>query len=233
MNNLSNNLLNEDKLAFFGTITASISHELNNVLSIINEYSGLLEDLVLASKKGRPLDENRIQKIVQNIAKQIKRERDIIKLLNNFAHRVDTPITKFSLNELVNDITRLTQRFASLKKVSLEITLPKDDIFLTNNPFTVQHIMFSCLNLALESSEPDDDISIALDKEESQAIINITSPPIDENSLTDEKIQFMTILSTHADFELNKLKPNNNQSLFRLFIPLSTPDVVSEHSEDS
>ena len=111
-------LLHELELAFFGTITASVSHELNNILSIINEYSGLLDDLILAESKGKPIEKVRIQKIALNIAEQIKRQRDIIKLLNRFAHRVDVPIAQFNLNELVNDIIKLSQRFASLRRIS-------------------------------------------------------------------------------------------------------------------
>ena len=112
-----NRLLHDMELAFFGTITASVSHELNNVLSIINEYSGLLDDLVSGDNKDKPIEKERIQKIALNIAKQIKREQGIIKLLNRFAHRVDNTLVKFNLNELVTDITRLSQRFASLKRI--------------------------------------------------------------------------------------------------------------------
>ena len=39
----------ETGLQFFGKMTASISHEIKNVLAIINENAGLLEDLALLS----------------------------------------------------------------------------------------------------------------------------------------------------------------------------------------
>ena len=58
----TNRLLHEMELSFFGTISASVSHELNNVLSIINEYAGLLDDLVTADKKGIPFENEKIKK---------------------------------------------------------------------------------------------------------------------------------------------------------------------------
>ena len=64
---MNKNLLHKKELEFFGKITACISHELNNVLSIINEYTGLLEDLTL----GEAVDKNRIQKITKSISEQI------------------------------------------------------------------------------------------------------------------------------------------------------------------
>ncbi|NNG12708.1 MAG: sensor histidine kinase, partial [Halobacteria archaeon] len=33
------------ELRYFGKVTASISHELKNVLAILNEHTGLLQDL--------------------------------------------------------------------------------------------------------------------------------------------------------------------------------------------
>jgi len=51
----------ENALKFFGKMTASISHELKNVLAIINENAGLLEDLCAMAEKGRPVDPVRIK----------------------------------------------------------------------------------------------------------------------------------------------------------------------------
>lgn len=231
MNAIADNFLCGKELEFFGKITASISHELNNVLSIINEYSGLLDDLVLAVEKGKPLDENKIQKIAQNISEQIKRQRDIIKLLNKFAHRVDTPITIFNLNELVNDITRLTQRFASLKKVNLVSSLPEDEITLTNNPFALQYIIFLFFDLALEVSNQDDTISIQFHNEESHVIIEIISPPVTQDTMTSDKFDFLTNLSKNINSELIISKTNENLQLFKICIPVSTSDIFIEQGE--
>ena len=52
MNENRNEILKEKGLAFFGEITASVSHEINNAISIINEYSGLLEDLTYTAERG-------------------------------------------------------------------------------------------------------------------------------------------------------------------------------------
>jgi hypothetical protein len=44
----------ETGLQFFGKMTASISHEIKNVLAIINENAGLLEDRDAATGKYVP-----------------------------------------------------------------------------------------------------------------------------------------------------------------------------------
>ena len=45
-------------LQFFGKVSASIAHEIKNVLAIINENAGLLEDLTFAARKERPSTRN-------------------------------------------------------------------------------------------------------------------------------------------------------------------------------
>lgn len=49
MKDRTNMTVYETGLAFFGTTTASISHELKNALSIINELGGLMNDLLVAA----------------------------------------------------------------------------------------------------------------------------------------------------------------------------------------
>jgi hypothetical protein len=44
-------LLGETGLQFFGKMSASISHEIKNVMAIINENAGLLEDLTVDERK--------------------------------------------------------------------------------------------------------------------------------------------------------------------------------------
>ncbi len=224
----NNRLLHEMELAFFGTITASVSHELNNVLSIINEYAGLLDDLISADNKGIPIENGKIKKIALNIAEQINREQKIIKLLNRFAHRVDTPIIQFNLIDLVQDIIRLSQRFASLKKVSLEYTPSQESISITNNPFGVQHAIFSCLNLALDFSNTDDIITTLLDEEDSQVIINITSRPINNNEETEKKLGNISLITSNVGGKINIELVNDNSQMIKLFIPLSISDRVRD-----
>ena len=52
----------ETGLQFFGEITASNSHEIKNILAIINENAGLLEDLALMYDRGAQIEPQRLKK---------------------------------------------------------------------------------------------------------------------------------------------------------------------------
>ncbi len=215
----------QKELAFFGKITASVSHELNNVLSIINENSGLLDDLMYVVEQGKPFDKDRISKIAQNISAQIKRKKNIIKLLNRFAHRVDAQIINFDLNELLNDIINLSRRFASLKRVNLEITLTDSQTNITNSPFVLQHIVFLIIILALEFCDSKDTIFIQAKKNESGENIIITTPLIEENEDTKEKMEFISKLTKTISGEIKTEENENNTQLFKLLIPISIMEL--------
>jgi len=224
-----NQLLHELELAFFGTVTASVSHELNNVLSIINEYCGLLDDLVSANNKGVPIENDRIQKITSNIARQIKREQEIIKLLNRFAHRIDTPVVQFNLNQLISDIRQLSQRFASLKKIELGITLPEEQITLTSNPFAVQHAIFLCLKLALDYSTIADNITIVLEINQLLAIITIESPVVEKNQTTEKIMKLISLLLKNLGGDIKNTTGDSNRYLQQISIPFSFTNGANDH----
>ena len=145
---------------------------------------------------------------------------------------MDAPIVQFNLDDLLNDIIRLSRRFASLKKVTLEITIPQESMNITNSPFSVQHAIFSCLNLALDFSISNDIITIKLEKEESQAIINVMSRPIAKNEQTKKKVESISLIINNVGGKIDQILINDESQITKLTIPLSIPDRIRENKED-
>ena len=65
-------------LQFLGKINASISHEIKNVLAVINENAGLIKDMLIMAEKGRPLDNARINTQVEKVLAQVRRADKIV-----------------------------------------------------------------------------------------------------------------------------------------------------------
>jgi signal transduction histidine kinase len=166
----------EDGLAFFGAITASVSHELNNVLSIIDQIAGLLEDQLATVRTGQPLRPERLQDIHGRIQKQTQRGIEIIRSLNRFAHSVDVPCCEFELADTLRNLLALTDRLAQLRRVRLEATYPPQALRMTGNPFLVQQAVFVGLRTFLTAAEPQTVIEIALGRSGDQARIEICGP---------------------------------------------------------
>ena len=74
----------EQGLRFFGSTTASVSHELKNALAIIKESAGLLNDYMTMIDKGRPITPDRLRTVTARIEGQVQRSDQLIRSLNRF-----------------------------------------------------------------------------------------------------------------------------------------------------
>jgi len=164
-------------LRFFGKMTASISHEVKNVLSIINESAGLLDDLTVLAEKGTPLDPARLKTQAGRILKQIQRADGIIKLMNRFAHSVDESEKSVDLFDMVELIAGLSARFASVRGVELAAVPPEKPITVLTNPFLLQHALWVCLNFVMEQCGKGQKVLLGLDENENWARVHVTAGP--------------------------------------------------------
>ncbi|MCL2457758.1 MAG: hypothetical protein FWF31_02715 [Desulfobulbus sp.] len=131
-------------LSFFGSMTASISHELKNALAIINENAGLLGDLVVLSEKGRPLDPERMKTISENIRRRVQSADDIVRRLNRFAHSANQPVVSAGIRDIFACMVALSERLATMKGVSLALA-PFDEIEVQTLPFVIENLLWICL----------------------------------------------------------------------------------------
>ena len=72
--------------AFLGRTTAGVTHELQNVLAIIKESSGLMRDLIFLSDETSDHSRDRFQRSFQTIDNQVNRGVQLLNNLNRLAH---------------------------------------------------------------------------------------------------------------------------------------------------
>ena len=221
MDEKENRLLREQALSFFGTITASLSHEINNSVAIITELSGLQEDLLLGAEQGRPIDNGKMLELSQRITNQVKKGREFIKRLNRFAHTVDNAITDYDLREVLDQLAALAQRFAFLKGVNLEASLEKESVKIRGNPFGLQQAVFICIRLVIDASNKDETISVTFEKEEPGARILITGRSLNGAEEKESKLSFLTILMKELCGAIEIISLDIEQQSLALHIPMS------------
>jgi signal transduction histidine kinase len=173
-------LLLQTGLAFFGTITASVSHELNNVISIIDQTNGLLEDLIAGAESGTPVTVEKLERVVTSIQKHAARGLKIITRLNKFAHSIDEPVREYDLNETVRNLADLAARFAGLKRVALEVNFAEEPLTVTGNPFFAQQALFAAIRLLLDDAPRTEVIVISTSMGESGVRVTVknTTPGV-------------------------------------------------------
>ncbi len=163
-------------LAFFGAVTAGISHDLNNVISTIDQVTGLLADLVAGAEAGRPVPLERLQTVQERLRRQTTRGAGIIKRLNTFAHSTDELRREISLDVLLADLLAIGQRYVDLRKARLEAPAAPAPLRIVGDPFRLQQAIFAALQRLLGSAESGDTITVALAGGKDGAAVTLTGP---------------------------------------------------------
>lgn len=141
----------ETGLQFFGQISASIFHEIKNVMAIINENAGLLEDFTLMEKRGVPIDPERLKSMAEGVKKQIARADVILKNMNRFAHSIDHIFTEIDLTQTVELIIALTARFAPMRGIAVVLQLPEKEVKFQTSPYLMMNLIWLCLDYSMSA----------------------------------------------------------------------------------
>jgi hypothetical protein len=167
----------EDKeVAFFGKITAGITHEMKNVLAIIRESSGLMGDIISISPEAVIKYQEKIQTSLVRIKDQIERGVNLTDRLNRFAHSTDETIAKIDLQETIEQLITLAQRFARLKLVVLN-TVPPDHegppVTLVTRHVQLQMALFASLECCFTVMTAGGEINIGIRKLEGKNAVHV------------------------------------------------------------
>ncbi len=136
------------KAAFMGKITAGVTHEIKNVLAIIKESAGLLEDLISLSQDDLP-PPDKFLRVLTRINGQVTRGVDLSASLNAFAHTGDELRASVDLNQAVVQSAFLSQRFARLKRITLSAFPCEKPLVATTDPLAFQMLLFQCVDLLM------------------------------------------------------------------------------------
>ncbi len=156
-------LVGESALQFFGKMSASISHEMNNVLAIINENAGLLEDITLMEERGVPLGPEKLKKISTKVMGQVKRANGIVQNMNRFAHSVDETVKMVDIADTLEFMILLSSRLSDMKGVAFTADSSSDRIEIATNPFLLQTIIWLCLDYAMNLAKSGDTVAVSVE----------------------------------------------------------------------
>jgi signal transduction histidine kinase len=159
-------------LLFFGTITASMSHEIKNALAIVNENAGLLEDLLLLSEKGRPLSPERLKTLAADIRRQVQRADGIVGRLNRFAHSAGQPVITTDTKEIFEFTAALAARLAAMKGVTITVAAG-ETIEVQARPFIVENLLWICLENFFAKSSDNQTVHLTAEDADSHVAIGV------------------------------------------------------------
>lgn len=169
-----NDTLDAACLQVFGKISAAVSHDLKNVLAIVNENAGLLDDLALRAAKGGEIPLDRLNVATSRMLKQVKRGDAVLKNLNRFAHTTDAPLLQGNVAETVALMVDLAGRQAAMRETV--ITVAPDAAMISTCLVYLESFVYLLLRHALEVLPRKESVEITVAAEGETVCIRLVNP---------------------------------------------------------
>ena len=226
MNNAIDIQNNQD-LAFFGKINANISHELKNILAIISETAGLLNDLTVLAEKGKKVDMDMFRTCSQDIEEEIQRGFATVKQMNTFSHSVDTSVKSVNLLNILKLMINIAGFLSYASKT--RVNPPQDaELMILTCPYQLQHLIYQVLVFAFKATVTGEEIQISIYPEKNGDVRIIFS---DLGELYDEKFPIDKIFAIAASIDVKIFIADDFQT-FDLLIPEAIKTVTMMGAHD-
>jgi|GEM_PF-1347063 len=155
------------QLQTIGKILAGYSHELKNHLATIKESNGLMSDLLGRGIPHASVLQTKLLKLTETIDKRVSMVAAMAISLNGFAHRYDTPLCPFQLNDIINEELCFLDRFAHLQSIGLSISFSEGLPMVYGNPSLIQFVFANLFFYLLATLQPGGEITVSSGQEES------------------------------------------------------------------
>jgi len=168
-------------LKFLGEVAASASHDLNNVVSVIEQTAGLLEDLLLPGAEGTSVSKEQLEKIAEKLNRQARRGAVIIKHLKDLACDAGTPEREFDAAAALETAAALSRRLAERRKISLDVRSGGAPVIVRGSAFRFQQALRSAIKEAVAGAPEGGALTLSVEKRGDGVAVGVACP---------EKIEF-------------------------------------------
>jgi hypothetical protein len=169
-----NPIVCKEILHYFGTMIPSHSHEAKNVLAVINENAGLMDDYILMAQKGKSLNLERLSSLSATIRKQVVRLNGLITDVRQAAEGIENNTQKICLVNHARQVSELLSKKAAIRSIRFEVSAREEPILIHARPVLLLHMLWVCLEYAMGASKQGSQIGLTLEKRTEDAVALIS-----------------------------------------------------------
>jgi two-component system NtrC family sensor kinase len=158
---LDEKLVQSQKLASIGELSAGIGHEINNPLAIISQETEWMQHLVKRIGEGDSTGIAELQDSLKEVFHQVDRCREITQNLLDFARRKEPVYQEVNVNKLIDDLSRLVEKEAVLHHIEIRRDFQKDLPLVHTDAPSLRQVVLNLLTNATHAVQKDGQIRIA------------------------------------------------------------------------
>lgn len=166
---MTEQLMQQEKLAAIGQLVSGVAHELNNPLASVMAFAQLL----LMSSPDAPRDTRALDAINQ----EAKRAAKIVSNLLTFARQHQPERMIADLNRVVRDTVDLHRYALRVADIAIDLRLDPDLPLTWADPFQLQQVILNLVTnaeQALSAREHDRRITISTERRDAQLVVRVS-----------------------------------------------------------
>jgi two-component system NtrC family sensor kinase len=147
-----------NKLASIGRLAAGVGHEINNPLAIINQKTGLVEDLLHLSPDFE--HKQTINNCLKVIDQSVERCKAITHRLLGFARRADVHSESLQVNDVIQEVIQFLENSMMHNRIRLELKLQDDLPPIYSDHLQLQQVFLNIINNAIDAMDKEGLVTI-------------------------------------------------------------------------
>jgi two-component system NtrC family sensor kinase len=167
---LDEKLVQSQKLASIGELSAGIGHEINNPLAIISQETEWMQHLLKQIGERDPKEVAELQDSLKEVLRQVDRCREITQNLLDFARKKEPVFQEVNVNKLIDDLSRLVEKETIRYHIEIRKDFQQDLPLVHTDAPSLRQVVLNLLTNATHAIEKDGRIRIATQRSENGSV---------------------------------------------------------------
>ena len=167
---LDEKLVQSQKLASVGELSAGIGHEINNPLAIISQETEWMQHLLKQIGERDSKEVAELQDSLKEVLHQVDRCREITQNLLDFARRKEPVFQEVNVNKLIEDLSRLVEKEAILHQIEILREFQQDLPLVQTDAPSLRQVVLNLLTNATHAVQKDGKIRIATKRSQNGSV---------------------------------------------------------------
>jgi len=144
---LQTELAHVQRLNELGQVVSTLVHEINQPLTAISNYVNACRRLVTTG------DQDRMRAVLERIADQTNRTREIVKRIRDFVKKRDVQMRAEDLSQVIEEAIGLTRASVRDRGLTLAVDTDPPGVQVEIDKVQVQQVLFNLLRNAIEAMQ--------------------------------------------------------------------------------